>query len=108
MIITCYFMYIQIGSLAVLICASVTLEGFSRYPGTRYQSAAEFLIFVGVVGMIAESALTVIRFFDIPIINQYFTLFGVGVSSNNMLHMKILYSYCDCAQCCMSPYLCCG
>ena len=92
-------MHIQIGSLAVLICASVTLEGLSSIlPGTRYQSAAEFLVFVGVVGMIAESALTVISFFDIPIINQYFTLFGVGVSSNNMLHMKILFSYCDCAQ----------
>lgn len=95
MIATCYFMYIQIGSLAVLICASVTLQGLAeiRSEGTKYQSAAEFLVFVGVVGMIAESALTVIHFFDIPFINQYFTLFGVGVSSNEMLHMKILYSY---------------
>ena len=90
MIATCYFMYIQIGSLAILICASVTLQALSGSAGTKYQSAAEFLVFVGVVGMIAESALTVIHFFDIPIINQYFTLFGVGVSSNDMLHMKIL------------------
>lgn len=47
-----YFMHIQIGSLAVLICASVTLEGLSGSLGTQYQSAAEFLVFVGVVGMI--------------------------------------------------------
>ena len=57
-------MHIQIGSLAVLICASVTLQGLSGSVRTEYQSAAEFLVFVGVVGMIAESALTVIHFFD--------------------------------------------
>ena len=74
-------MHTQVGCLTILICAAVTLQGLSEAESLeiKYNSVAEFLIFVGLVGMIVESVLTVIHYLPITIINQHFTLFGFGV-----------------------------
>ena len=45
-----------------------------------YRAAAGWLIFVGVMGMVVEGAIILLRILNINIINQKFIIFGFIVS----------------------------
>lgn len=89
--------HLQVLSFIVLICASVVtgaindiedLEDVPYENSGRYRSAAGWLIFVAVMGIIIETIIIIIRFLNIIYINQNFIIFGVIVSQ--------LYFYKEC------------
>lgn len=47
----------------------------------KYKSVADFLVFIGVMGMISQFVLVVVRFLNVSIINQHFTIFGILVGN---------------------------
>ena len=69
--------YLQVLSFIVLICASVATGAINNIENSgRYRSAAEWLIFVAVMGLIIQTVIIVIRILNISLINQNFILFG--------------------------------
>ena len=46
-----------------------------------YEAAAGWLVFVAVMGMVIEPLLIIIRILNISYVNQYFLIFGIGVSN---------------------------
>ena len=46
-----------------------------------YEAAAGWLVFVAVMGMAIEPLLIIIRILNISYVNQYFLIFGIGVSN---------------------------
>jgi len=76
-----------------MICAAVTLEAIAdvqdRFDMIRqdyenagsYRSAAGWLVFVAVLGMLYEPAVAAIRFLNVEIINQNFMIIGIVVST---------------------------
>jgi len=79
-----------------LICAAVTLSAISdvedalkEYFGddreyqdaSDYESAAGWLVFVAVMGIIIESLIMFLRILNFSIINEHLLIFGIVVSS---------------------------
>ena len=59
-----------------------------------YRGAAGWLIFVGVVGMVVEGAIILLRILNINIINQKFIIFGFMVSLILLCVCNIGYIEC--------------
>ena len=76
-----------------MICAAVTLGALSSAEDNAdtigadldnvsdYRSAAGWMLFVAIMGMIIEPSLILLRFLNVEIINQNFLLFGIIVSN---------------------------
>ena len=82
-----------------MICAAVTLSAIEDLKDnidainarfrTRleyedsddYEAAAGWLVFVAVMGMAIEPLMIIIRILNISFVNQYFLIFGIGVSN---------------------------
>lgn len=76
-----------------MICAAVTLEAIADVQdwfdmirqdyenAGSYRSAAGWLVFVAVLGMLYEPAVAAIRFLNVEIINQNFMIIGIVVST---------------------------
>ena len=88
--------FLQVLCFIGMICAAVTLsaiedvkdryeQGNSEYEDSdKYESAAGWLVFVSVMGMIYEPLVAVLRFLNLEIFNQkfiYFMIAGCIVSS---------------------------
>jgi len=75
-----------------LICAAITLSALSEVylVKNKYNSAADFLVFVGVMGIVTQAVVGTIRFLNITMVNQYFTIFGLAVSIaiTNLIYLK--------------------
>lgn len=59
-----------------------------------YRAAAGWLIFVGVMGMVVEGAIILLRILNINIINQKFIIFGFMV--NLILLCVCIIGYIEC------------
>ena len=79
-----------------MICAAVTLQALSSAEDnvdtlgiqdkhfdnvSDYRSAAGWMLFVAIMGMIIEPSLILLRFLNVEIINQNFVLLGFVVSN---------------------------
>ena len=88
----CLVFRLQVLSFIIMICAGVAtsaVNDFEDYSDTNrldyneagdYRAAAGWLIFVGVMGMVVEGAIILLRILNINIINQKFIIFGFIVS----------------------------
>lgn len=82
----------QVLSLIIVICAAVASSSIDDLQGIRedgnreyhdsenYGAAAGWLIFVGVMGMVIEATIIIVRFLNFSFINQKFLIFGLSVS----------------------------
>jgi len=87
-----------------MICAAVILGALSSLEDNAdtlnrdldnvsdYRSAAGWMLFVAIMGMIIEPTLIILRFLNIEIINQNFILIGFIVS-NSFLPVSIYNRY---------------
>ena len=87
-----FIFIIQALSFILLICASVVTGALDNIEDVdddddvdvgslgRYRSAAGWLIFVAVMGMIIETVIIIVRILNISFINQNFIIFGFIVS----------------------------
>ena len=99
--------FLQVLCFIIMICAAVTLSAIEdvedqasvRYQDTdKYESAAGWLVFVSVMGMIYEPLVILLRFLNLEIFNQkfiYFMIAGCIVSSINIwgLMFPIIITY---------------
>lgn len=77
-----------------MICAAITqsaINDVDNYQKDRnreyrdagkYRSAAGWLIFVGVMGMLIESAIIIVRILNLSLVKTYFTIFAFIVSTH--------------------------
>ena len=83
-----------------MICAAVTLSAiddvnenfeainnlfvttnYEYRDSDDYEAAAGWLVFVAVMGMVIEPLIIFLRILNISFVNQYFFIFGIGVSN---------------------------
>ena len=82
--------FLQVLCFIVMICAAVTLSAIADIEDApraevdnKYKSAAGWLVFVSVMGMIYEPVVATLRFLNLEIFNQstLFVIAGCVVSS---------------------------
>ena len=92
----------------ILICAGVTLGAVSSAEDNadrlndgrtdsvdfgKYRSAAGWMLFVAIMGMIIEPSLILVRFLNVEIVNKNFLLFGFVVSNYFVTCVYICMGY---------------
>ena len=86
--------FLQVLCFIITICAAITLSAIEDVEDVigievedKYKSAAGWLVFVSVMGVIYEPFVVLLRFLNLEIFNQkfiYFMIAGCIVSSINI------------------------